>query len=68
MANKDVEAIMQLLVDAEMKMFHGLSTPVIFLQNVVTDLLLGLGVHSAFRMFHTIMFGGAITPNQVSSR
>jgi hypothetical protein len=51
-ANKDVEAIMQLLVDAEMKMFHGLSTPVIFLQNVVTDLLLGLGVHSAFRMFH----------------
>ena len=34
---------MQLLIDAEMKMFHGLSTPVIFLQNVVTDLLLGVG-------------------------
>jgi hypothetical protein len=51
-AKKDVESIMQLLIDAEMKMFHGLSTPVIFLQNVVTDLLLGLGIHSAFRMFH----------------
>lgn len=51
-AGKDVEAIMQLLVDAEMKMFHGLRTPVIFLQNVVTDLLLGLRMNSAFRMFH----------------
>jgi hypothetical protein len=52
LTNKDVEAIMQLLVDAEMKMFHGLSTPVIFLQNVVTDLLLGLGMKPCFRMFH----------------
>jgi hypothetical protein len=51
-ASKDVESIMQLLVDAEMKMFHGLTTPVIFLQNVVTDLLLGLKVNDAFRMFH----------------
>lgn len=51
-ASKDAEAVMQLLIDAEMKMFHGLSTPVIFLQNVVTDLLLGLGANSAFRMFH----------------
>ncbi len=52
LANKDVEAIMQLLIDAEMKMFHGLSTPVIFVQNVVTDLLLGLGMNQAFRIFH----------------
>ncbi len=51
-ANKDVEAIMQLLVDAEMKMFAGLNTPVIFIQNVVTDLLLGLGMKDAFRLFH----------------
>jgi hypothetical protein len=51
-ASKDVESIMQLLVDAEMKMFHGLQTPVIFLQNVVTDLLLGLKMHSAFPMFY----------------
>jgi hypothetical protein len=52
LANKDIESIMQLLIDAEMKMFHGLQTPVIFLQNVVTDLLLGLKMDGAFRMFH----------------
>jgi hypothetical protein len=34
-----------------MKMFQGLKTPVIFLQNVVTDLLLGLGFRDALRMF-----------------
>lgn len=50
-ASKDVEPLMQLLVDAEMKMFAGLSTPVIFVQNVVTDLLLGLGMDDAFRLF-----------------
>ena len=50
-ASKDIESIMQLLVDAEMKMFAGLSTPVIFIQNVVTDLLLGLGMEEAFRLF-----------------
>jgi hypothetical protein len=42
---------MQMLVDAEMKMFHGLATPVIFIQNVVTDLLLGLGMKDAFGYF-----------------
>jgi hypothetical protein len=52
LANKNIEAIMQLLVDAEMKMFHGLKTPVIFVQNVVTDLMLGLGTKDCFRMFH----------------
>ena len=50
-ARKDVQACIQLLVDAEMKMFAGLPTPVIFLQNVVTDLLLGLGFRDAFRYF-----------------
>ena len=50
-ATKDIEGIITLLVDAEMKMFRGLSTPVIFLQNVVVDLLLGLGFVDAFRMF-----------------
>ena len=50
-ATKDMEGIARLLIDAEMKMFAGLSTPVIFLQNVVTDLLLGLGFGKAFRMF-----------------
>lgn len=51
LASKDIEGIVTLLVDAEMKMFAGLSTPVIFLQNVVVDLLLGLGFDEAFRIF-----------------
>jgi len=52
LANKDIAAIMQLLIDAEMKMFHGLSTPVVFMQNVITDLLLGLRMDECFRIFH----------------
>jgi hypothetical protein len=51
MAKKDIEGVTTLLVDAEMKMFEGLRTPVIFLQNVVVDLLLGLGFKDAFRIF-----------------
>jgi hypothetical protein len=50
-AKKDIQGISTLLVDAEMKMFAGLTTPVIFLQNVVVDLLLGLGFKEAFRIF-----------------
>ena len=42
-ARKDMRgASCSLLIDAEMKCSQGLTTPVIFLQNVVTDLLLGL--------------------------
>ena len=52
LANKDIDAIMRLLIDAEMKMFHGLATPVVFIQNVITDLLLGLGLNSLFKTFH----------------
>lgn len=48
---RDIEGMMTLLVDAEMKMFRGLNTPVIFLQNVVTDLVQGLGIVDAFRIF-----------------
>ncbi|MCC2680684.1 MAG: hypothetical protein K0S36_248 [Nitrosospira multiformis] len=51
LARKDIEGITTLLVDAEMKMFTGLNTPVIFLQNVVVDLLLGLDFKAAFRIF-----------------
>ena len=51
LVRKDVESIARLLIDAEMKMFSGLRAPVIFLQNVVTDLLLGLGSNEAFRIF-----------------
>ncbi len=50
-ARGDIEGIAQLLIDSEMNMFHGLETPVIFLQNVVTDLILGLGYDEAFRIF-----------------
>ena len=45
---KDYLSLMELLVDAEMKMFEGLNTPVIFLQNVVVDLLMGLGMDDVF--------------------
>jgi hypothetical protein len=51
LAKKDIEGLTTLLIDAEMKMFAGLKTPVIFLQNVVVDLLLGLGFKDAFRIF-----------------
>ena len=45
---KDFVAMMELLVDAEMKMFKGIDTPVIFIQNVVVDLILGLGMNDIF--------------------
>jgi hypothetical protein len=51
LARKDVEGLAGLLIDAEMKMFAGLETPVILLQNVATDFLLGLGFDEAFRIF-----------------
>lgn len=51
LATKDVEGLATLLIDAEMKIFAGLNTPVIFLQNVATDFLLGLGFNEAFRIF-----------------
>lgn len=51
LARKDIAGVTTLLIDAEMKMFHGLKTPVIFLQNVVVDFLLGLGFNEAFRIF-----------------
>lgn len=50
-ASKDVEGLITLLVDAEMKMFEGMNAPVIFLQNVVVDMLLGLKFKDAFRIF-----------------
>ncbi|RZK37195.1 MAG: hypothetical protein EOO90_25770 [Pedobacter sp.] len=40
--SKDYISLIELMIDAEMKMFKGINTPVIFLQNVITDLLIGL--------------------------
>lgn len=51
-ATKDIEGIAKVLIDAEMKMFAGLNTPVVFVQNVFTDLFLGMGFTGALRIFH----------------
>jgi hypothetical protein len=51
LATKDIEGLARLLIGAELKMFAGLDTPVVFLQNVTTDFLLGLGMTEAFRIF-----------------
>ena len=50
-AQRDAFKLMQLLVDAEMAMFRGMNIKVIFLQNIVTDLFLGLGMHDFFAEF-----------------
>jgi hypothetical protein len=47
----DIYELMTLLVDAEMKRFQGLNTKVVFLQNVVTDLLLGFDLKDMFSAF-----------------
>lgn len=51
LATKDVEGLITLLIDAEMAAFKDVRTPVIWLQNVVVDLLLGLGFTDAFAIF-----------------
>jgi len=67
--SKDFISIMELLIDAEMKMFKGINTPVIFLQNIITDLLLGLGANEILIGFHYYVKkkynaeGGFITMN-----
>lgn len=48
---KDFISLMELLVDAEMKMFKGIDTPVIFLQNVLVDLILGLKMITVFKEY-----------------
>lgn len=50
--SKDFMSIMELLIDSEMKMFKGVNTPVIFLQNVITDLFIGLGMKDLLKGFH----------------
>ena len=48
---KDMIKVMQLLIDIEMKIFRNLNVKVVFLQNIVTDLLLGFGVKDVFVAF-----------------
>ena len=45
---KDAIKLMQMLIDVEMKMFDKLNVKVIFLQNIITDLLLGFKVKDIF--------------------
>ncbi|CAN5806968.1 hypothetical protein BH24ACT5_BH24ACT5_00120 [soil metagenome] len=49
---KDLQHLMRILVDAEMVRFGVVETPVVFLQNVVADLLLGSGMHGLLAAFH----------------
>lgn len=48
MINKDYKKMMEMLIDAELKMFKGIKTPVIFLQNVLVDMVLGLKMYEIF--------------------
>ena len=49
--SNDFSKLMQILIDAEMKMFKGINTPVIFIQNVLVDLILGLGMFEVFKEY-----------------
>ena len=48
---KDFIGLMELLIDAELKMFKGINTPVIFIQNVVVDMILGLKMYEVFKAY-----------------
>ncbi|MBS3944529.1 MAG: hypothetical protein KGZ42_03455, partial [Melioribacter sp.] len=48
---KDIIKVMQMLIDIEMKAFAGLNLKVIFLQNIISDLLLGLNAKVFFIEF-----------------
>ena len=46
--SKDAIKMMQMLIDVEMKMFKGLNIKAVFLQNIITDLILGYGIKEIF--------------------
>lgn len=52
LAKKEVDGMARVLIDMEMKMFEGTRTPVVFVQNVFADLLLGMGFTRGLRLFH----------------
>jgi hypothetical protein len=49
--SKDFIGLMELLIDAEMKMFKGINTPVIFIQNVLVDMILGLKMYDVLKEY-----------------
>ncbi len=55
---RDMIKVMELLVQIEMKIFRDLNVKVIFLQNIVTDLLLGFGVKDVFIAFSEYIKNG----------
>lgn len=48
---KDAMKMMEMLIDVEYKIFRGLNCRVLFLQNVITDLLLGFGIKEVFQHY-----------------
>ena len=48
---KDAMKILEMLIDVEYKMFKGLDVKVLFLQNVVTDLVLGYNIKEVFEHY-----------------
>jgi hypothetical protein len=48
---KDLMKMMEMLVDAEYRMFRGLDVKVLFLQNVITDLILGYDIKEVFQRY-----------------
>jgi hypothetical protein len=51
LVSNDFEKLIRLLIDAEMKMFKGIKTPVIFIQNILVDMILGLKMFDVFVVF-----------------
>lgn len=48
---KDAMKMMEMLIDVEYKMFRDLNVKVFFLQNIITDLLLGYNIKEVFEHF-----------------
>ena len=48
---KDAMKMMEMLIDVEYKMFRDLNVKVFFLQNIITDLLLGYDIKEVFEHF-----------------
>lgn len=49
---RDLFDVMRILIDLEMRMFRNLDVQAVFLQNIVTDLLLGFGRNDIFSAFN----------------
>ena len=48
---KDLMKMMEMLIDVEYRIFKGLNVKVLFLQNVITDLLLGYDIKEIFQRY-----------------